>query len=178
MINLGNRSILLLAATSVAMFAVLGISCRPAIQLPVPEPVAEVHEDYAKEQQMNPARLQDRVSSNELRAFYGTISGIEDDSLEFLVEEQSIGEALLNLEISSADAYVQCAFANKRDVLAFSKGDTATVYGFLDIAFDGGMLGAIVKNRAVKFKNCGIVPTQTITALPDIPLQGIANFWP
>ena len=118
---------------------------------------------------MNVARLQDRVSSNELRAFFGTISDIDDDSLKFLVEEQSIGEALLNLEISSADAYVECEFANKRGLLAFSKGDTATVYGFLDKAFDGGAFGAIVKSRAVKFKDCGIVPAQAVTALPIIP---------
>lgn len=147
-----TRSRALVTGLTLSLVAVLAVSCTQpdVIQPPTPEAVEDIYRYYAAVKAQNPTALEELVKSKEVRTIKGTIWRIEGKSLQFLIDEVTLGR----------DAFVDCKFPKERDVISFSIGSSATVYGKLDEAFDGGMLGATGDGKSVKFMDCAPYPHQ------------------
>ena len=132
------------------LLVALAIACDDPIQPPPPAPVEDIYRYYAALKEQNPTALEERVKSKEVRTLKGTIWRIEGKAIQFLIDQVLLGR----------DAFVECKFPEERDVISFSIGSSATVYGKLDEAFDGGMLGATGDGKSVKFTDCAPYPHQ------------------
>ena len=104
------------------------------IQVPAPEPVSERYRWLVDEKESNPVRSDVRVDQRQVISFEGEITNIDGKTVQFHIDKRTLKK----------DRYLQCEFARERDVVLYDRGQTVTLFGFLE-----GV------GKVVKLDNCG-----------------------
>lgn len=119
-----------------------GLGCgggEPAIYTPAPlptptaQPASLLYAWFQDERERNPVRFDKIMDEKGVYGFTGIVSKIDGTKVQFHLARRAM----------KRDDYVECRFEELDDVLAFSIGDTITLYGNI-----------VEVGRILKFEDC------------------------
>ena len=91
------------------------IACGNEAPITEPSEFAQAHDFYARmqnEKDSNPTRMEARINRKEQYGIVGEITKIEDEKVQFHIEETELGK----------DKYIECKFPGKNHVLSLNRG--------------------------------------------------------